>query len=81
MFDVPARTQNPYNVKPNELRPNDRLGFKIIAVIGSGHDWAAYQGLSSWSDEQVATEGDKISQAAAEALFYAPVAAGLSYRH
>jgi hypothetical protein len=52
-----------------------------VAVIGYAHDWAAYQGLTDWSDDRVAMEGDKLSQAAAEALFHAPVAAGLSYRH
>jgi len=52
------------------------LGFKIIAVIGYNNDWCAYRGLTDWSDERCAAQGDKISKDAAEALFYAPVARG-----
>jgi len=74
------RTLNPVSVIPAELKPEDNLGYKVIAVIGYGHDWAAYRGLTTWSDEDVASSGDKLSKKAAEALFYAPVAAGLHYR-
>jgi hypothetical protein len=73
-------TKNPVTVRPCELQPGDRLGFKIIALIGSAGDWAAYRGLTDWSDEQVAAEGDKIPREVAEGLFYAPRAAGLVYR-
>ena len=74
-------TLNPVSVMPDELKDGDLLGFKVIAVIGyAARDWAAYQGLTHWSDEEVARHGDKISQEAAEALFYAPKAAGLKYR-
>jgi hypothetical protein len=73
-------TLNPVTVKPNELKPGDNLGLKIIAVIGTGGDWAAYCGLTVWTDEEVAAHGDKIYKEAAERLFYAPVAAGLKYR-
>jgi len=71
---------NPATVNPNNLKPDDKLGFKIIAVIGYNNDWAAYRGLIWWSDEQVANEGDKISKEVAELLFYAPTALGLEYR-
>jgi hypothetical protein len=73
-------TLNPVNVNPGALKPDDRLGFKVIAVIGHAGDWAAYRGLAHWSDSDVAAHGDKISKEAAEALFYAPKAAGLVYR-
>jgi len=73
-------TLNPVTVIPNELKPDDNLGYKVIAVIGYANDWAAYKGLTSWSDEEVAMSGDKLDKDAAEALFYAPVAAGLKYR-
>jgi len=73
-------TLNPVNFKPNELKPDDQLGLKIIAVIGHGKTWAAYRGLTDWSDEAVAMSGDKISKETAEALFYAIKAAGLHYR-
>ena len=73
-------TLNPATVIPNDLKPGDKLGYKIIAVIGNANDWAAYEGLTDWSDDEVAKGGDKLSKDAAEALFYAPVAAGLEYR-
>ena len=76
-----SETKNPVTMVPANLKPEDRLGFKIIAVIGgTGLDWAAYKGLTSWPDDQVAMNGDKLDQATAEALFYAPEAAGLKYR-
>jgi hypothetical protein len=74
------RTLNPVEVNPNELKSDDILGFKVVAVIGYAHDWAAYRGLTDWDDEEVASQGDKLSKEAAEALFYAPVALGLKYR-
>ena len=75
-------TLNPHTVVPNELKAGDQLGLKIIASIGgTGKDWAAYAGLTDWSDESVAAKGDKISQKAAEELFSAPVAMGMKYRH
>jgi hypothetical protein len=74
-------TINPVTVKPHELKPDDMLGFKIIAVIGaSGKDWAAYRGLTNWDDERVAREGDKVDQEVAEGLFYAPTVMGFKYR-
>jgi hypothetical protein len=73
---------NPHTVIPDELKPGDVLGVKVVAVIGrTGRDWAAYEGLTNWDDQQVASHGDKISQSAAEALFSAPVIMGMKYRH
>ncbi len=73
-------TLNPVTVNPTVLAPDDKLGFKVIAVIGYNNDWCAYRGLTEWTDEQCASMGDKIPKKAAEALFYAPVARGLNYR-
>ncbi|MFA5416924.1 MAG: hypothetical protein WC341_00560 [Bacteroidales bacterium] len=73
-------TINPVSAIPVQLKPGDKLGFKVIAVIGCNNDWAAYRGLTDWSDEDTAKRGDKISKDTAEDLFYAPVAAGLKYR-
>lgn len=73
-------TLNPVTVVPNELKPDDCLGYKVIAVMGYNHDWAAYKGLTTWTDEEVAMSGDKLDKDAAESLFYAPKALGLHYR-
>lgn len=73
-------TLNPVTAIPDSLKAGDRLGFKVIAVIGGTGDWAAYRGLTSQSDDEIARQGDKIDKEAAEALFYAPKAAGLKYR-
>ena len=73
-------TLNPISVIPTDLKSGDRLGFKIIAVIGGAGDWAAYRGLTSQSDDEIARQGDKIDRDAAEFLFYAPKALGLKYR-
>jgi hypothetical protein len=63
-----------------DLAVHAMAGVKIIAVIGDIKDWAAYKGLTNWSDERVAAEGDKIPQDAAELLFDTPVRLGLHYR-
>jgi len=73
-------TLNPVTTRPIDLYPGDRLGFKIIAVIGGNNDWAAYRGLTLWSDDEVVEMGDKLGREDAEKLFYAPVAMGLKYR-
>jgi len=39
-------TLNPVTVSPNDLKPGDMLGYKIIAIIGYCGDWAAYKGLA-----------------------------------
>jgi len=80
--EIPSATptQHPGNVIPANLNTGDRLGFKIIAVIGGMGDWAAYAGPTNWSDDKVSKVGDKISKEAAEELFYAPRAADLKYR-
>lgn len=72
-------TLNPVEVVPVTLKSGDRLGFKIIAVIGYGNDWRAYRGLSHWSDIRVAKHGDKVDKEIACALFSAPGKAGLIY--
>jgi len=79
-IDEEPPTLNPVSVIPASLKFNDRLGFKIIAVIGGTGDWAAYRGPTNLSDDEIAKSGEKISKEAAEELFYAPRAAGLHYR-
>jgi hypothetical protein len=74
-------TLNPATVVPARLKPDDWLGYKIIAVIGYNNDWSAYMGLSHWSDEEVANSGDKLDEETACGLFSAPVRAGLTYRY
>jgi len=55
-----------------------RKGNKIVAVIGWGHDWAAYEGKGTV--KHVAEYGNKISQFEAERLFPDIAASGLYYR-
>jgi len=62
-------TLNAYVVSGHEVRPSDHYGYKIIAVVQSQHFWAAYMGLTDWSDLKVAQEGDKVSYEIASKLF------------
>lgn len=62
-------TLNAYNICGDEIKVNDYYGYKIVAVIHSEYFWAAYMGLTDWSDDRVAREGDKISYNAAKSLF------------
>jgi hypothetical protein len=69
-----------YNMRAHEFAANDTVAVKIVAVIGAAsYDWAAYLGLPAWSDEYVAESGDKLTAAAAEALF-PTIAARFKYR-
>jgi hypothetical protein len=56
------------------------MAVKIVAVAGHANDWAAYRGYSDWPDELVASNGDKIEQEQAEAVFWAMANSGRSYR-
>lgn len=62
-------TLNPYVANGGDIQPNERYGYKIIAVIYPNNFWKAYRGLTDWDDRRVATEGDEISQETAVLLF------------
>jgi hypothetical protein len=53
----------------SEFKPDEAYACKIVAVIGHGGSWAAYLGNSDWTDQEVASGGDKLREAAAVALF------------
>jgi hypothetical protein len=68
--DFEPGTLNAYAISGGEIHEGDRFGYKVVAVVATGWSaWAAYKGPTSWSDEQVANEGDIISKEAASALF------------
>ncbi len=71
--------KNKYMIRPDELQPGDRMAIKIVAVIGWDNDWAAYYSLTNWSDDEVAENGDKLSEREARPLF--PVCKSLRYRN
>lgn len=71
--------KNKYMIRPDELQPGDRMAIKIVAVIGWDNDWAAYYSLTNWSDDEVAENGDKLSEREARPLF--PVCKDLRYRN
>ena len=64
------RFRNRYATQSDDVQDGDAFPFKIVAVAGQNNDWAAYWGPSSWSDERVAQEGDKLRREVAEPLFY-----------
>ena len=74
-------TLYPVTIEPLELKHGDRLGFKVVAVIGVGNgDWSAYKGPTHWSDDRVAVEGTKIDRTTAERLFPTLRYSGNPYR-
>jgi hypothetical protein len=62
-------TLNAYIVRSDEICVGDHFGYKIVAVIHNDHFWTAYMGLTDWSDWDVATGGDTVSEDIAEKLF------------
>lgn len=76
-----SETLNAYVEDGTHILPGNRFGYKVIAVVGgTGKDWSAYIGLTHQSDDEIARNGDKLSQVAAEALFPVFVYAELRYR-
>ena len=61
-------TLNAYNISPSEVQYGDRYGYKLVAVI-DGDFWTVFMGLTDWSDQKVAEEGEPVSEEVAIALF------------
>lgn len=61
-------TLNAFMIQGNEIVTEDRYGYKVVAVV-SFKFWAAYKGFTDWSDEKVASEGDKLDRKTAALLF------------
>ena len=79
--DFEPGTLNAYVVRPNEVKPGDRFGYKVVAIADEHvPHWRAYFGPSSWSDEHVASNGDALNEAQASAMFPALAASGRRYR-
>lgn len=62
-------TLNAYVANGIDVQSGDRFGYKIVAIVYSEHFWAAYRGLTDWSDSRCADSGDKISYDVARELF------------
>lgn len=78
--DFEKRTLNAYMIQPNEIRPGDRFGYKVIVMIYPDAIWTAYRGPTGWPDQRVAEEGDVIDEAAAKLLFPTIAANYIYYR-
>ena len=62
------------------VKDRDTFPIKVVAIAGTGNDWAAYYGPTDWTDEETAHSGDKLSREQAEPLFYALCNSGRTYR-
>lgn len=58
------------SMSPSCVLDGDAFAIKVVAVAGYDGDWTAYVGPTDWTDEQVAEQGDKLTEAQAGALFY-----------
>ena len=74
-------TINAYIISGDEVKPNDRYGYKIVAVVYGKHFWAAYKGLTHWSDERCASDGDKVLYDIASRIFSTIDAVIPNYNH
>jgi len=78
---VPEYTfRNKTLTNPRDLHPGDAFAIKVVAVVGYNWDWCAYQGPSSWGDQEVADSGDKLPEGVATRLFYVLADSGHTYR-
>lgn len=75
--------RNLYSTSPLAIRSMEvgtAAGYKVVAVVGSADDWAAYRAPLDWTDERVCTEGDKLSKEQAKAMFPSFANSGRYYR-
>jgi hypothetical protein len=64
-------TLEAYNISPDEIQSGDQFGYKVIAVLdNAGHYWSAFKGYSSWSDDFIRENGERLPKGVACALFY-----------
>jgi hypothetical protein len=61
---------NKFNTSPSDVKADDWCALKIVAVAGYGNDWACYVGPTDWSDEHVASNGNKVSEEEASIFAY-----------
>lgn len=71
---------NKITVIPDNIRGSTASAVKVVAVAGWDNDWAAYEGPSDWTDEQVAASGSKIDGEVARRLFVSYNESGRRYR-
>jgi hypothetical protein len=74
------KIENPYTTAPADYPRPCYGGYKVVFVVYP-YGWSAYRGLTSWTDEEVADSGDKISKEVAEALFPSVAAMGGEYQY
>ena len=75
-------TLNAYLVRPDEVKPGDRYGYKVVVVVDEYvPQWRAYKGPTSWTDEHVAFNGDALTEKEACAMFPSIAASGRDYRN
>lgn len=64
------RFRNKVTVSPSDVQDGDAFAVKVVAVAGHDNDWAAYEGPSHWTDNEVAESGDKLLKEQAAPLFH-----------
>ena len=47
------------------------IPVRFVASAGTNNDWAMYMGWSSWTDQEIASGGDKIGKDEATAIIRA----------
>lgn len=73
-------SRNKWTTRPYQIQDGDSVAIKVVAVAGTNNDWAAYEGPTTWSDEQVASQGDKLAKNQVGKLFHVMSASGRRYR-
>lgn len=56
--------------RPSDVKADDISAVKLVAVAGYDNDWACYSGPTTWCNEHVAREGDKVSEEEAGVFSY-----------
>jgi len=80
--DFELGTLNAYCIRPDEVQPGDRYGYKVVVVVDNYvPQWCAYKGPTSWTDEKVSEYGDALTEKEACVLFPSIAASGRNYRN
>ena len=57
-----------YWMRGDQFQNGDKVYVKLVLSLGYANDYAIYRGPSTWIDEMVAEQGDKLSVAEGEAV-------------
>lgn len=77
---MPHIFKDKFQTTPIDVQPDDCFITKVVAVAGHADDWAAYEGPTTLTDQEVVDKGSKLLEEQAVPLFWIMRVSGRTYR-